>query len=197
MNDFSMYCTIGLRHVLALNAYDHLLFLVLLLAPYVGQEWKKMLLLVSFFTLGHTLSLLVTAFKPLPCSENYIELGILATIFCTAWFNMVMLLKTSKRNSIVAIATITFVFGCIHGLGFSSSFHALLPGSSVEKMIPLGAFALGIEAAQLVVLILVLLMQFVLHTLFRFNKRDFILMTSCFALGVLMPLFLQNPIWKK
>ena len=88
-------------------------------------------------------------------------------------------------------------FGIIHGLGFSNYFNTLLPGKSTDKLLPLLEFALGIEGAQIVVVIAVLILAFIAQTLLKFNKRDFNLIMSSFVLGVVVPLIIENPIWKK
>jgi hypothetical protein len=105
--------------------------------------------------------------------------------------------KASKNSNITFVASVTIFFGIIHGLGFSNYFNSILPGNPSDKLLPLLEFALGIEGAQIIVVIAVLVLSFIMQTLFRFNKRDFILIMSSFVLGVLVPLILQNPIWKK
>ena len=115
----------------------------------------------------------------------------------TAFYNLFTAGKGAKQNSITFIGAVTVFFGIIHGLGFSNYFKTLLPGKATDKLAPLLEFALGIEAAQIVIVILVLLLSFVMLTLCRFNKRDFILIMSAFVIGVVVPLIIDNPIFKK
>lgn len=197
MTDFWIFFKVGLNHVLDFNGYDHMLFLIALTVPYVAKDWKRILILVSFFTFGHTLSLLLSVFNVIAVKASLVELLIPITILITAFFNLLMAGKTSKNGNMSFIAGITVFFGIIHGLGFSNYFNALLPGKPFEKVAPLLEFALGIEAAQILIVIAVLILSFIAQTLLRFNKRDFTLIMSSFVIGVVIPLIAQNPIWRK
>ncbi len=197
MDEFLIFLKTGLTHVLNFHAYDHLLFLVALAVPYVAKDWKRIIILISSFTLGHTISLLLSVFNIVKVLDSWVELLILATILITAFYNIILVGKSSKNNTITFIAVVTVFFGILHGLGFSNYFNSLLPGKPTDKLLPLLEFAIGIEGAQIIVVILVLILAFISQTLFRFNKRDFILIMSSFVLGVLVPLILENPIWKK
>lgn len=197
MSDFWIFFKVGLEHVLDINGYDHLLFLIALTAPYVSKDWKKILILVSFFTLGHTLSLLLSVFNVVAVKAVLVELLIPITILITALFNIITAGKSTKNGNMSFVASITVFFGIIHGLGFSNYFNSILPGKPVDKLAPLFEFALGIEAAQIIVVLSVLILAFIFQTLFRFNKRDFTLIMSSFVIGVVVPLIIENPIWHK
>lgn len=197
MSDFWIFFKVGLEHVLDINGYDHLLFLIALTAPYVSKDWKRILILVSFFTLGHTLSLLLSVFNVIAVKAVLVELLIPITILITALFNIIMAGKSTKNGNMSFVASITVFFGIIHGLGFSNYFNSILPGKPVDKLAPLFEFALGIEAAQIIVVLSVLILAFIFQTLFRFNKRDFTLIMSSFVIGVVVPLIIENPIWHK
>ncbi len=197
MTEFWIYCKIGLEHVLNLQGYDHLLFLIVLTVPYNSKDWKSLLLFVSLFTLGHSISLFLSVLEIVKVNPTWIEFLIPITILITALFNLFKLGKLGKQDPLAFVGAVTFFFGIIHGLGFSNYFNNLLPGDASEKMAPLIAFALGIEGAQLLLVALVLVLGFIFKTLFRFNQRDFVLMLSAFVLGVVVPLILQNPIWAK
>lgn len=197
MDEFLVYLKVGLEHVLNIHAYDHLLFLIVLTVPYVAKEWKRLIILVSCFTLGHTISLLLSVFNIIMVKSSWVELLIPITIFITALSNIILAGKSSKNGTITFIGGVTIFFGIIHGLGFSNYFNTLLPGKPIEKLVPLLEFALGIELAQLVVVIVLLILAFIAQTLLKFNKRDFNLIMSSFVLGVVVPLIIENPIWKK
>lgn len=197
MSDFWIFFKVGLEHVLDINGYDHLLFLIALTAPYVSKDWKRILILVSFFTLGHTLSLLLSVFNVVAVKAVLVELLIPITILITALFNIIMAGKSTKNGNMSFVASITVFFGIIHGLGFSNYFNSILPGKPVDKLAPLLEFALGIEAAQILVVLSVLILAFIFQTLFRFNKRDFTLIMSSFVIGVVVHLIIENPIWLK
>jgi hypothetical protein len=195
MSDFWLYFSLGLKHVLNFNAYDHILFLLALSVPYEFKEWKRLLVLISFFTLGHTISLLLGVYNLVSLKDIYVDLLILLTILSTAVYNIISVGKSSKKVTLNFIAFTTLGFGIIHGLGFSSYFNNVLPGKSTEKLIPLFDFALGIEIAQISSVIGALLLAFVVQTLFKFSKRDWTLTLSAFIIGVIIPLLLQNEIW--
>jgi HupE / UreJ protein len=193
MSEFLAFFQVGLRHVLDINGYDHFLFLVALTVPYAFKDWKRILLLVSIFTLGHTLSLILSIFEVITIKGKLIELLIPITILITALFNYFKAGKTSRTESIATIGFITLFFGIIHGLGFSSYIKTLLSGEPTDKLLPTLEFAIGIEAAQIIIVISVLLISLFAQSFFRFSRRDFILVTSSFVIGVVIPLLLKNP----
>ena len=197
MSDFWIYFNIGLKHVLDIYAYDHVLFLLALTVPYDFKDWKRILLLVSLFTLGHSLSLLLSVFNILILKVNIVELLIPITILVTALYNLITSGKSSKKDSITFIGIITVFFGIIHGLGFSNYFNSILGGKPTDKFIPLTEFALGIECSQIIVVILALSLSFMVQTLFKFSKRDWTLTMSAFIVGVVIPMIIQSEIWHK
>jgi hypothetical protein len=197
MSDFWIYFNIGLKHVLSIFAYDHILFLLALTVPYDFKAWKKILILVSFFTLGHTLALFLSVFRIVVIEPDFVELLIPITIFVAALYNIISAGKTSKKDNITVIGMITLFFGIIHGLGFSNYFNSILSGKPTDKLLPLLEFGLGIEIAQIIVVILALLLAYIVQNLFKFNKRDWILIVSAFTIGVIIPIIIQNEIWYK
>ena len=195
MSEFWIYFQIGLKHVLDIHAYDHVLFLIALAVPFSFKDWKQIVLLVSMFTIGHTLALLLSIFGIIAIKVNVVELLIPITILITALFNLFTAGKSSKKESVNLVFFITLFFGIIHGLGFSNYFKSILGGSPSSKLIPLGEFALGIEAAQIVVVFVVLVLSYIVQTVFRFSKRDWTLVMSAFIIGVVLPLIVESKIW--
>ena len=197
MSDFWIYVEIGLKHVLDIKAYDHVLFLIALTAAHSMKEWKRLLLLISVFTVGHTLALLLSVFNLLVINENLIELLIPVTILITAVLNFIALKKSLITKSINSAAVITLFFGMIHGLGFSNYFKTILPGNSSDKILPLFEFSIGIEAAQMTVVLTILLFSYIAQTIFKLSKRDFTLVVSAFIVGVVVPMIIENNLWNK
>ena len=195
MQDFWIFFKIGINHVLDFNGYDHILFLIALTVPYAVKDWKRILILVSIFTIGHTLALLLSVFNIIVVKVTIVELLIPITILITAFYNIFTAGNTSKQDGISFMGIVTLTFGVIHGLGFSNYFKSMITGSIIDKLVPTLEFALGIEAAQIIIISLVLLLSFVTLTLFRFNKRDFTLIMSAFVLGVVVPLIIGSSIW--
>jgi hypothetical protein len=197
MSEFWIYFQIGLKHVLDINAYDHVLFLIALTIPYAFKDWKRILLLVTVFTVGHTLALLLSVFGIIAVKANIVEFLIPITILVTAVFHLFTAGKATKNESVNLIFFVTLFFGIIHGLGFSNYFKTILGGTASSKLIPLLEFALGIEVAQLIVVFVVLIISYIVQTVFRFSKRDWALVMSAFVIGVVIPMIVESPIWNR
>ncbi|MBL0736657.1 HupE/UreJ family protein [Flavobacterium sp. GN10] len=197
MSQFWIYFQIGLKHVLDINAYDHVLFLIALTVPYLFKDWKRIFLLVSLFTIGHTLALVLSVYGIIAIKVDVVEFLIPITILVTALYHLFTAGKTSKNDGVNLVFFITLFFGIIHGLGFSNYFKTILGGSATSKLLPLGEFALGIEAAQLVVVFVVLVISYIVQTVFRFSKRDWALVMSAFIIGVVIPMIIESPIWNR
>ena len=189
MSDFWFYLKLGFTHVLDWQAYDHVLFLVVLCAAYTFSAWKKLLVLVSLFTLGHTISLLLAHYDAVSVSSEWIEFLIPITILTTAIYNLFMARKVNSKVKIAWLFLTTTFFGLIHGFGFASYYRMMNEG---EELTPLLSFALGVELSQIVVVIFVLLAAFATQLLFRFNKRDWVLVVSSIVIGMVIPILIEN-----
>jgi hypothetical protein len=197
MQDFWVFFKIGLGHVLDINGYDHVLFLIALTVPYLAKDWKRILVLVTIFTVGHSLALVLSVFNFVKVNADLVEFVIPITILLTAFYNLIHAGKPMPKENLNFISITTLFFGIIHGLGFSNYFKTILSGEAIDKLPNLFEFAVGIEAAQIGVVVAVLLISFVVQTLFKFSKRDFALTASAFVIGVVVPIIIENPIWKK
>lgn len=196
MSEFQLYLETGLRHVLDIEGYDHVLFLIALTVPYSFKDWRRVLLLVSIFTVGHTLALLLSVFGVVVIKASIVEFLIPITILITSAYHLVTAGKTAKSDNLSIVGFITLFFGIIHGLGFSNYFKAILPGDPGDKVVPLLEFALGIELAQIIVVIAVLVISYIVQNFFRFSKRDFALVASAFVIGVVVPMIIGSEIWQ-
>jgi hypothetical protein len=190
-NDFWFYVEYGVKHVLDINGYDHVLFLMLLAVPYVFKDWKRVLILVSMFTLGHTLSLLLAAYNVVTMNSSLVEFLIPVTIFILAVYNVFTAGKNAKNTNVSILFITTLFFGLIHGLGFAREFKLLI-GRTESKLIPLLEFALGIEIAQLIIVFVVLFVGFLGQTIFRFSKRDWVMVMSSIVIGLVIPMLLTS-----
>ena len=195
MSEFWVYFQIGLHHVLDIQAYDHVLFMMALVLPFTFKDWKRLLFSVTLFTAGHTTALLLSVYEILVIKASIVELLIPITILSTAVFNLFTIGKMNRKENLNLIFLITLFFGIIHGLGFSNYFKTLLGGSSNSKLIPLLEFALGIEGAQITVVLAMLIVAYSVQSLFKFSRRDWILVGSAFIIGVVVPMILENEIW--
>ena len=191
MNEFWLYFKLGLYHVLDWQAYDHILFLVVLTAAYSFKSWKRVFILVSLFTLGHTLSLFLSAYNVISVNSRVVEFLIPLTIFASAVFNIFTAGKPVQNQKVNVLMVTTIFFGLIHGLGFSSYFKTINAGSG-SKLMPLIEFALGIELAQIIVVVIILMLSYVIQTVFRFSLRDWVLVVSSIVLGMVVPMLASN-----
>lgn len=197
MSEFWIYFEKGLSHILNLSVYDHILFLMALTAPYAFKDWKKLLLLISIFTVGHTLSLLLSVFGVVIIKVNLVEFLIPITILIIAFYTLLTAGKSSKQDSISMIGFITLFLGIIHGLSFVGYFKTIATGSPQSKLLPLIEYSLGIETAQITVVFIMLILSYVVQNFFRFSKRDWTLMISSFVIGMVLPMILENDIWTR
>lgn len=191
MSEFWLYVTVGLKHVLDIDGYDHVLFLIALTVPFGFKEWKRVLWLVTIFTIGHTLSLMLSVFELVKVKASLVEFLIPITILITALYHLFTAGK-KQLKSLSIVSGITLFFGLIHGLGFSNYFKSILPGSPSEKVIPLLQFALGIELAQIIVVLIVMILAYVMQLIFRFSQRDWTLVATAFVIGVLVPMLMES-----
>jgi len=197
MSELWNYFEKGLRHILDLSAYDHILFLLALTVPYAFKDWKRLLLLISIFTVGHTLSLMSSVFGVVIIKVNLVEFLIPITILIIAFFNFFTAGKSSKQDTISIIGFITLFFGIIHGLSFAGYLKTIVGGSPQSKLWPLLEYSLGIETAQIIVIFIVLILSYIVQTFFRFSKRDWTLVMSAFVIGVVLPVILSSDIWNR
>ncbi|GGK37834.1 MULTISPECIES: HupE/UreJ family protein [Flavobacteriaceae] len=194
MDSLTFFLKEGLFHVLDWNAYDHILFLVALAVVYDFKNWKKLIWLISLFTIGHTLSLILAAYKIVSVDPKWIEFLIPVTIIITAVVNILYVKNTTKQVKTNTNLVFALFFGLIHGLGFSGYFKMLI-GTSESKFLPLLEFALGVEIAQIIVVLIILILGFIFQTLFRFSKRDYILIISSIVIGVVLPILKATIFW--
>ena len=147
MNDLAFYFKEGWHHIISLNALDHQLFIVALSAIYILKDWKKVLILVTAFTVGHSITLALSIYDVIRANENWIEFLIPITIIITATFNF-FVKKFHTRNLQLNYFFALF-FGFIHGLGFANSIRFMLAGNQTIGFGLLG-FNLGLEAGQII-----------------------------------------------
>ena len=183
----------GLKHVLDFSAYDHILFLIVLAVVFSFNHWKKVLWLVTLFTIGHSITLALSAYGILKVRMDLIEFLIPLTIFITGVVNIFTTKKSSTgKESINLIFAI--LFGLIHGLGFSNYFKMMV-GKEENKLFPLLEFALGIEAAQIIIVLGILVIGTFLQNFFRVTKRDWVLVCSSIVIGFAIQMMVDRIFW--
>lgn len=183
MQDFWFYLHLGWQHIISVDATDHQLFIWALVAIFSTKDFKRVLILVTAFTLGHSITLALSILDWIRFSSQWIEFLIPCTIAFTALDNLIFS-KTSPRiiqlNYILAL-----LFGLIHGMGFANSVRITL-ASEQQIALPLLSFNLGLEFGQILIVAIVLGLHYVLVQIFKFPNKYWIMGTSlsilCFAL---------------
>jgi hypothetical protein len=191
---FHTYLQLGFLHICTPRAADHLTFLLALCAPYVLSDWRRVLALVTSFTVGHSLTLALATLGLVAFKPAVIEALIPITIGATALVNLRGAGRLLTRRAPVLAAApnaLALGFGLIHGLGFSSYLRSLL-GASSRPVEELFAFNVGVELGQLLVVSAILLLGAVLLGRLRVARRDWLLTTSGAALGIATVLLLQQ-----
>ncbi|RKT01009.1 HupE/UreJ protein [Chryseobacterium defluvii] len=187
MQDFLFYLNLGWEHIISLDALDHQLFVLALIAVYSYQDWKKILILVTAFTIGHSITLALSILDIFRVPSDWVEFLIPLTIVLTSLDNIIM--KNKKQTLMKANYYLALVFGLIHGMGFANTARVMI-AKSQSIAIPLLGFNIGLELGQILIVLAILILLFMLLNVFKVNKKDWILFVSSgvFALSLKMAL---------
>lgn len=189
MSDFWLYVRLGLEHVLDWNAYDHTLFIVALCASYTLKTWRRMLLAVTFFTLGHSVSLALASYGILALASDWVEFLIPVTILATAVVSIVNAIRKQLVNAGLFFMALTFFFGMIHGFGFAGYFKMINDGDILTHLLE---FALGIEVAQVVIASTVVILGYVVQEVFKLKKMYWVVTLSALVIILAIPMLLET-----
>ncbi|MBT8294166.1 MAG: HupE/UreJ family protein [Eudoraea sp.] len=194
MYDFWFYCKLGINHVLDWGAYDHVLFLTALTAPFTFKHWKKVVVLATLFTIAHCLSLALSAYSIVKADVELIEFLIPLTILLTASYNIfqVFAVQSGTRGYLLEFST-TF-FGLIHGFGFSNYFNMLM-SEEEEKIGPLLGFACGIEISQIIVIFAVLILAFIFQNRLGVKRGVFTVLILSAIILLSIPMLINGWPW--
>lgn len=187
MQDFLFYLKLGWEHIISLDALDHQLFVLALITMYTFKEWKKILVLVTAFTIGHSITLALSILNIVKLPSDWVEFLIPLTIVLTAAGNILM--KNKKQSQGKINYYLALFFGLIHGLGFANTARMMI-AKSQSIAVPLLGFNLGLELGQIVIVFAILILLFILLNIFKINKKDWVLFISSgvFALALKMTL---------
>lgn len=195
MSEFALYFGLGKDHILDyVNGYDHILFVLALCAVYLVHDWKKILILITAFTIGHSITLALATLNIINFPAEIIEFLIPLTIFITAAGNLFKKDKTTAEGTIQINYFFALFFGLIHGLGFSNFLRALL-GKNENIVSPLFAFNIGLEIGQIIVVVIFLGISFVLVDLLKVSRRDLRLVLSSAIAGIALVLLKDRTFW--
>jgi hypothetical protein len=182
-----VYLRLGLSHIADLAAYDHIVFLLALSAVYTLEDWRRVAWLVTAFTVGHTLTLILATLGWVVINDRLVEMLIPATILAASVENILSLRKRGSDGNPATFGRpsrygLTLLFGLIHGLGFSNFLRALL-GSEESLAVPLLSFNIGLEVGQLIIVSIVLIAA-TLAQRAGASRRDWVLLMSGAAAGI-------------
>lgn len=190
MSQFWSYFKLGLEHVLNWNAYENILLIIVLIAAFSFSNWKRVLWLVTIFTIGYAFALFLSVYGVVMASRRWVDLLIALTILITALYNIITAKKKEARKNMSVLYFITAFFGIIHGLGIFSKVGRIFPSES--KFLPLLEFSLGIGAAQIIVVLVLMVIAFIAQNFFRVPRRDWILVVSALVIGIILPILREN-----
>ncbi|QCR23609.1 HupE/UreJ family protein [Pontibacter sp. SGAir0037] len=195
-SQFWTYLQLGFHHIYDFGAYDHMLFLVALSAIYTLSDWRKVIALVTSFTIGHSITLALSTFNIIKFDSALIEFLIPITILFTCLTNFFKMKgAAAKQHPIWSLHNLMAIFfGLIHGMGFSNFLKSIL-GRNSKIWEQLLAFNIGIELGQLLIVGIILVAGFLAMNLFNLKKRDWILVLSSAAAGISLILIMENNIF--
>ena len=195
MSEFQLYFGLGKSHILDYsNGYDHILFVVALCSVYLSREWKQILILVTAFTVGHSITLALATLRIVSVKVELIEFLIPLTILITAVSNLFKNENSLSGRSVHINYFFAGFFGLIHGLGFSSYLRAIL-GKNENILMQLLAFNLGLEFGQIIIVAIFMTTAFLLVDLFGLNRRDWKMVISSAVAGIALVLMKENIYW--
>jgi len=195
MSEFALYFGLGKDHILDyMDGYDHILFVLALCAVYLIRDWKKILILITAFTIGHSITLALATMNVVNFASETIEFLIPLTIFITAGSNLFRNDAEVSKLPVQINYLFALFFGLIHGLGFSNYLRALL-GKNENILSPLFAFNVGLEIGQIIVVAVFLGISFVLVDLLKVSRRDFRLVLSSAIAGIALVIMKDRIFW--
>lgn len=194
MSQFWNFFNLGLGQVLNFHAIEHILFLIVIVAIFNFSDWIRLLWLVTIFTIGHLLAIALSMYNVVMVNGNLIYFLIPLTIFLTALFSLFTAGKNRRDGKVQVLYFISLFLGIIYGLSFARRFQAATTEASGE-LLPLLEYGLGLEAGQIIVVLVALLLSFIIQTVFRFSRRDWVMVISSIVMGFMISLLMRDGIF--
>lgn len=187
--DFLFYFKLGWSHIVSLDALDHQLFILALVAVYTTKQLKPILILVTAFTIGHSVTLALSVLDIIRFDSKWVEFLIPCTIFITALFNLFR--KGGTQKKVELNYYLALFFGLIHGMGFANSVRMML---ARDQYIGWGLFGfnLGLEVGQVVFVALVLILSSIVFSFFKVKRRDWVIFVSSAVFALALQMALQR-----
>lgn len=175
MQDFLFYLQLGWEHIISKDALDHQLFILALIAIFSFRDWKKVLILVTAFTIGHSLTLVLSALDVFRFPSDWVEFLIPCTIVFTALDNIIF--SKNEKKLIKLNYYLALLFGLIHGMGFANSVRMML-SSEQDITLPLFGFNVGLELGQIVVVAIALFIHYIFSEVLKLSNKIWIYIIS-------------------
>jgi hypothetical protein len=183
-----------MKHILDVHGSDHILFVIALTAIYTMTDWKKVLILVTAFTIGHSITLALASYRVINVNSDLIEFLIPITIFLTALANIFRKKGASRSMKAQLNYYLALFFGLIHGLGFSNYLRSLL-GRDEGIIGQLFGFNLGLEVGQIIIVVMFMFVSFIFVDLFGVSRRDWRLVVSAAVAGIAWTMMFEARFW--
>lgn len=194
MYQFWFYFGLGKSYILDINSVQHVLFVVAVCAIYLLKDWRKVLILLLFFTFGYSLTLVLTAMNVLHIKPELIGYLIPVTIFVTAFSNVLKKQSTYYKKNLQSNYFLAMFFGLIHGAGFANYLKSIIP-SGRPSITQLLAYNLGIELAHVIIIFLFLIASYIFVNIINVSRRDWNLVISSGIAGIAITIMFEAKYW--
>ncbi len=194
MDTFKLYFQLGMEHILDIRGYDHILFVVALTTIYLIKDWKRVLILITAFTIGHSITLALATLHVIKFNSDLIEFLIPVTIFLTALANLLRKRAEQSTKKIQLNYWLALFFGLIHGMGFSNYLRSLL-GNDTTIFTQLLAFNVGLEVGQIIIVLSFMVLSFLFVDIIGISRRDWKLVVSSGVAAIATTLMIETKFW--
>lgn len=194
MSDFGFYFKIGWQHILTLEALDHILFIAALAAIYLLKDWRQVLILVTAFTIGHTITLVLSTKEWVEVDSKLVEFLIPCTIALTAISNLFQ--KTFTPRAIRINYALALFFGLVHGLAFANTLRMIL-AEDQSFALSMASFSLGLESGQILIVLFILLLSQLCIGIGKIERRHWVIFLSAAVFSLAVEMMIQRWPWYK
>ena len=189
MDDFSFYFKIGWGHIINKEALDHIFFIAALAAIYVIKDWKQVLILVTAFTIGHTITLALSTLRIVDVPSKWVEFLIPCTIVFTAISNL--FIKTFTPKSIRINYFLALFFGLIHGLAFANTLRMII-AEDQSFALSMFSFSVGLELGQIMIVLIILIFSYLFINILKISRREWVIFISAAVFALALEMAVQR-----
>ena len=189
LQDFIFYFKLGWEHIISLDALDHQLFILALIAIYSYTNVKQVLILVTAFTIGHSATLLLSVLDVIRFDSAWVEFLIPCTIVITALSNLFR--KQFDMESVRINYFLALGFGLIHGMGFANSIRMML-AKDQNMGWGLFGFNVGLEAGQIFMVLIILIVTFHTFNYTKIKRISWVLFISAAVFSLALKMALER-----